>query len=61
MGHEVFDEVHEIILRFRSVEDFDVDEDAQDELLYTELMSVVKGLKSDMNLAFKLDGIVYSE
>ena len=61
MGDDVFDNIHEIILRYRSVDDFEQDNDAQEEQMYAEIKDGVGGVKDGMNLAFKLDGIIFAE
>ena len=43
------------------MDDFEQDNDATEEQMYAEIKDGVGAVKGGMNLAFKLDGIIFAE
>ena len=61
MGDEVYQKIYDLIVKYRSQDDFEQDNDALEEQMYLEIKETVGYVKDGMNLAFKLDGIIFAE
>ena len=57
----MYQQVHDLIVKYRGQIDFEGENDELEEQMYNEISETVGKVKARMNAAFKLDSLIFAE